>query len=262
MKSINYTMAVGAVTSKIIFNMLSENGVHEAALRTAINTEEPSIGYWWKRWNATTCYEAFPAANDASSEFPCSSALCVPLPAARCVPLCTHAALVPHIVFVFALADSHGTLNHVFLCGGIGHWMWKHLVGLTPAAPGFAKVSLRPRIHDSVGPRAVSGRFLSPKGTIASSWKISGSAANVVELSVSLPVGVQGATIVVPKPTSNGVPSKAVTITLGGKEVWDGTKLVGAAAGIQSAADGRAGVTFETTNGVFDFASKVPMPGQ
>ena len=75
MKSINYTMAVGAVTSKIIFNMLSENGVHEAALRTAINTEEPSIGYWWKRWNATTCYEAFPAANDASSEFPCSLAL-------------------------------------------------------------------------------------------------------------------------------------------------------------------------------------------
>ena len=29
-KNINYTMAVGAVTSKILFNMLSENGMHEA----------------------------------------------------------------------------------------------------------------------------------------------------------------------------------------------------------------------------------------
>jgi hypothetical protein len=40
--------------------MLSENGLHESAVRAAINTEEPSIGHWWKQWNATTCYEAFP----------------------------------------------------------------------------------------------------------------------------------------------------------------------------------------------------------
>ena len=65
---INYTMAVGAVTSKIVFNTLSENGLHEQALRTAINTEEPSIGHWWKKWNATTCYEAFPNTNNATSE--------------------------------------------------------------------------------------------------------------------------------------------------------------------------------------------------
>ena len=50
--AINYTMAVGAVTSKIIFNVLSENGMHESALRTAVSTEEPSIGHWWKKWNA------------------------------------------------------------------------------------------------------------------------------------------------------------------------------------------------------------------
>ena len=46
LRQINYTLAVGAVTSKILFNMLTENGLHEAALRTAINTEEPSIGHW------------------------------------------------------------------------------------------------------------------------------------------------------------------------------------------------------------------------
>ena len=48
-EAISYTLAVGAVTSKILFNMLSENGLHESALRTAINTDEPSIGHWWKR---------------------------------------------------------------------------------------------------------------------------------------------------------------------------------------------------------------------
>ena len=139
--------------------------------------------------------------------------------------------------------------------------MWKHLVGLTPAAPGFAKVGLAPRIHDSVGPRFVGGQFLSPKGMISSSWKISGDAADVVELSVSLPVGVQSATIMVPKPTKDGAPSTAASITLGGQEIWDGTKLVRTAAGIQSAKDGQEGVTFETTNGVFEFTSK-GLPGR
>ena len=218
LKMINYTMAVGAVTSKILFNLLSENGLHETALRAAINTEEPSIGHWWKKWNATTCYEAFPGANDAT--------------------------------------NSHGSLNHIFLCGGIGHWMWKHLVGLTPASPGFAMVSLHPRIHDSVGPRSVGGKFLSPKGMISSSWKISGAASDAVELFVSLPIGVQGATIMVPKPTKDGTPSTTASVTLGGKEIWDGTKLVGATAGILSAKDEREGIVFGTTNGVFEFVSR------
>merc|ERR1711871_637556 len=103
---------------------------------------------------ATTCYEAFPNTNSPT--------------------------------------NPSGTLNHIFLCGGIGHWMWKHLVGLTPAAPGFAEVGLAPRIHDSVGPRSVDGKFLSPKGMIKSSWKLS---AGTVSLSVSLPVGVSAASI-------------------------------------------------------------------
>ena len=214
LKSINYTLAVGAVTSKVLFNMLSENGLHESALRTAINTEEPSIGHWWKKWNATTCYEAFPNTNSPS--------------------------------------NPSGTLNHIFLCGGIGHWMWKHLVGLTPAAPGFAEVSLIPRIHDSVGPRSVGGKFQSPRGVISSSWKLG---AGTVSLSVSLPVGVGAATIVVPKPTTDGKPAAAASIKLGGTVIWDGAKLVGKPAGVLSAEDQPNGVAFKTTNGVFEFES-------
>ena len=157
-----------------------------------------------------------------------------------------------------ALVDKL-SLNHIFLCGGIGHWFWKHLVGITPAAPGFATVTIAPRIHDTVGPRSVGGQFLSPKGTIASSWRISGghSADTTVRLSVRLPVGVGGATIVVPKPTKAGRPAATAYITLGGQRIWDGAKLLGTPAGILSAQDGRDGVAFTTTNGMFEFVSSV-----
>ena len=158
-----------------------------------------------------------------------------------------------------ALVDKL-SLNHIFLCGGIGHWFWKHLVGITPAAPGFATVTIAPRIHDTVGPRSVGGQFLSPKGTIASSWRISGghSADTTVKLSVRLPVGVGGATIVVvPKPTKAGQTAATASITLGGHMIWDGAKLLGAPAGILSAQDGRDGVAFTTISGVFEFVSSV-----
>ena len=131
--------------------------------------------------------------------------------------------------------------------------MWKHLAGINPAAPGFVKVSITPRIHDSIGPRSVSGEFLSPKGTISSSWKFS--AADTVSLSVGLPVGVEGATIVVPKPTKDGQPATTVVITLGGKPVWDGARLLGTPVGILSAEDRGEGVAFTTTNGRFEFVS-------
>lgn len=117
-----------------------------------------------------------------------------------------------------------------------------------------AEVSIVPLIHDSVGPRSVGGQFLSPKGVIKSSWKLS---AGTVSLSVSLPVGVSAATIVVPKPTANGQPAKVASIKLGGTVVWDGAKLVGKRkpAGILSAKDQPNGVAFTTTNGEFSFES-------
>ena len=100
----NFTPRVGAVTSKIILNVLSENGLHRTALRAATATTMPSWGWWWTQ-NATTCWEAFPGGG--------------------------------------------ATRNHIFLCGGIGHWMWKHLVGLDRTTPGFATVRIAPKIDGS-----------------------------------------------------------------------------------------------------------------
>lgn len=64
----------------------------------------------------------------------------------------------------------------------------------------------------------------------------------------------------VPKPTVGGEPSARASIALGGKEIWDGAKLVGTPAGILSAKDVRAGVEFDTTNGVFHFVSTWASP--
>ena len=157
-------------------------------------------------------------------------------------------------------ATDRNTLNHIFLCGGIGHWMWKHLAGITPAAPGFAKVAIAPRIHDTVGPRSVGGQFLSVKGLITSSWRVT--RPDTVRLSVSLPIGVGGATILVPKPTTAGQPATGASIALNGKKIWDGTKLVGATEGILSAKDQQNGVEFTTTNGKFEFVSTSETDGR
>ena len=157
-----YNPFVGAVTSKILLNVLSDNGLHETALRTATTTTAPSWGYWWSR-NSSTCWESWPLGSGHGS----------------------------------------GTVNHIFLCGGVAEWMWKHLVGLTATAPQFAEVDVHPKVHPDVGPSSASGSFLSPRGTISSAWNLTnggvGSTASVM-LALSLPVGIEKATVTVPKP--------------------------------------------------------------
>jgi hypothetical protein len=81
--------------------------------------------------------------------------------------------------------------------------MWKHLIGLTATAPQFAEVDIHPKVHPDFGPLSASGTYLSPRGTISSSWNLtnggSGPSASVL-LSISLPIGVEKATVTVPKP--------------------------------------------------------------
>lgn len=152
-----YHLAVGAVTSKILLNVLSDNGLHKSAMRVATQTTEPSWGYWWTQ-NSTTCWEAFPGGSD--------------------------------------------TRNHIFLCGGVGEWFWKHLVGLTPASPGFEAIRIAPELDPDYGPGSLNATFHSVRGKIHSSWMIENSGARTgsVSMSVNIPLAVQTATIVVPKP--------------------------------------------------------------
>lgn len=224
-----YNPFVGSVTSKILLNVLSDNGLHETALKTATRNTVPSWGFWWTQ-NSSTCWESWP------------------------------------------LGDGHGsgTVNHIFLCGGIGEWMWKHLVGLTPAAPQFAEVTIHPKVHPVEGPAKVSSTFKSPRGPISSGWMLSDAGAglgSIVELNVSLPIGVQRATLVVPKPfmkvantgTSTGhfVVATNLVVVESGVKVWDGTKLVGNRPGITAAVEVGDGIAFEVTNGAYQFVSSL-----
>ena len=107
---------------------------------------------------------------------------------------------------------------------------------------------------------------MSPRGAIASGWKLGadggGAPGAVVELTVSLPVGVQRATVVVPKPfsklasTEDYAAAAAASVTEGGVEVWDGKKLVSPhPPGITAAEDVGDGIAFEVSNGAFHFVS-------
>ena len=149
-----YRPFVGAVTSKVLLNVLSDTGLHETAIRTATSTEEPSWGYWWTQ-NSSTCWESWPL--------------------------------------------GHGTRNHIFLCGGVGEWMWKHLIGITPISTHFQHASVAPKVHPIYGPARASGTYTSASGVIASAWNVTKRGA-AITLEVRLPVGVEQAVVLVPKP--------------------------------------------------------------
>jgi hypothetical protein len=98
-----------------------------------------------------------------------------------------------------AFPGGTDTRNHIFLCGGVGEWFWKHMVGLKPSAPAFAAVTIAPQLHYGLGPASMSGAFTSPRGVIESTWNLTDEGKTVLH-SVRLPVGVEHATVVVPKP--------------------------------------------------------------
>ena len=101
-------MAVGYQGSRWLLPALSASGEHETALRLALQTSEPSFGDWIAK-GATTCWENWSGVGDA--EHP------------------------PH--------PSH---NHIFLCGGIGAWIYESLGGITPIGAGFSTVRIAPQV--------------------------------------------------------------------------------------------------------------------
>ena len=113
-------------------------------------------------------------------------------------------------------------------------------------------MAIIPRIHDTVGPRAVRGEFLSPRGRILSSWRVDHGGS--VSLNVSLPIGVQAVTILVPYPMFDGMAVPGV-IKEHGALIWDGQASVGKHAGIAHAVAREDGVAFVASNGDYAFES-------
>ena len=65
-----YHLGTGAVTTKYLLNVLSENGLHNAALRVATQESAPSWGFWHTQ-NATTCWESWGTGDSHNHIFLC-----------------------------------------------------------------------------------------------------------------------------------------------------------------------------------------------
>ena len=166
-----YHLTVGSAGSKWFLRQLSAEGAHEHAMKLATQTTHPSFGYWIGK-GATTCWENWSGVQDDTH--PCPGG---------CVNPPTH--------------------NHIFLCGGVGEWMYRSLGGIAPASAGYRTVAIAPAISRDSGPSGVNSTVLTVRGTVKSSWKRAtdgGKTAGsrlLATLTVSVPVGM-AATISIP----------------------------------------------------------------
>ena len=153
----NYHGTYGSVGSKYVFNQLTSNGNHTIAMKLATQTTYPSYGYWISQ-GATSCWENWSGVSD--SQHP---------------PQPTH--------------------NHIFLCGGVSEWMYKHIVGIKSCGKGFERVCVRPFITPLVGPSSATGKVGTNYGQIKVSWS-----RDIQEKRITL-------SVTTPKPASIALPT-------------------------------------------------------
>ena len=141
--------------------------------------------------------------------------------------------------------------NHIMF-GTVGSWMYKHLLGVTPLAPGFASVRVQPSGVLCVGCNLTSaaGAVHTPYGPVVVRWLKSAANPPMVTLSVTIPLGAT-ATI--------GVPAAlGATISEGGLVAWRGGDFVPGVRGIASAAAVpgiEPRVDFRVGSGTYTFVS-------
>ncbi|MFF8618929.1 alpha-L-rhamnosidase [Streptomyces sp. NPDC015350] len=74
------------------------------------------------------------------------------------------------------------SFNH-YAYGSVGEWMYAHIAGIAPGAPGYRRIIVRPRPGGGV--REAKARFDSPYGPVTTHWT---TANGGFRLTVSLPV--------------------------------------------------------------------------
>ena len=212
----DYHLTVGSVGAKHLLPQLSANGLHEDAMKIATQQTYPSYG-WWIANGATTCWENYEGWPDP--EHP---------------PTPTH--------------------NHIFLCGGAGEWMYRSVLGIEPAAPGWKKITVRPLILAD-GPASATGSMATILGKISVAWTRAdadnqdSNTPAAATLEVTIPAGAT-ATVTIPCGASG-----PKTITESGKTVWANGKFVGGVKGVSEPKDQLLdGVTFEVESGSYSFA--------
>jgi len=80
-----------------------------------------------------------------------------------------------------------GSLDHVGLGGPVAGWVWRHLVGVRPTAPGFAEFEVEP--HFMRGSRALSARIRTIRGDLTVNYLPQD---DTVEIEIDAPPTIKG----------------------------------------------------------------------
>ena len=126
-------VTVGATGATHLLTMLSESGAHDDALGLATQASFPGWGYWMAH-GATTCWENWSGVADS-----------------------TH--------------PPEPTHNHIFLCGGLGAWLYRDIGGVRPGSDGYASVVIAPQISRLRGPSAVNTSLVTVRGRVVVEWE-------------------------------------------------------------------------------------------
>jgi alpha-L-rhamnosidase len=219
-------LAVGSVGQKWLFRSLTAAGDHDTALRVSTQTSYPSFGHWIAS-GATTCWENWSGVCDESHPG-------TPWPGRPGK----------------YIAPNPPTHNHIFLCGGVGEWMYRSLGGVAPGSPGYETAVIAPQVSRH-GPSGVNMSVLTVRGTVKSSWvrhdaRAHGDAGagtgtgtgRVFDMRVTVPVGVRGL-IAVPLLGLGAGEVRVVEVTTG-KVLWDPLLFRSTAADADADADADA----------------------
>ena len=144
----DFRITTGFVGTPVIADALSSNGYEELALRLLLQTECPSWLYS-VTMGATTVWERWDSLLPDGSVNP----------------------------------GGMTSFNHYAL-GAVADWMHRRLAGLAPAAPGYARISVRPILTPLLD--HASARHVTPYGLAAVGWSRDG---DVVTVTVEVPPG-------------------------------------------------------------------------
>ena len=199
----------GATGSKLILPVLTDAGYGEQAFRVATNPTYPGWGHLFLECGASTMWESW---TDCSNDLRRGGNPATGSTAPR-------------------------SLNHAFF-GTVDDWLFTHVAGIQPTAPGFRQVRIKPH---PVGDLTRASAFqTTPLGRVSTAW--TRSAAGRFVLRVEIPVGATAQVFVptadVDRVTEGGVPARdAVGVTV--LEPVDGTAV------------------FEVGSGVYRFRSRL-----
>jgi len=203
-------LSVGATGATHLLGQLAKNGRNDVAASLAASTSYPSWGNWLLR-NATTCWESWSGVADASHP-----------------PVPTH--------------------NHIFLCGGLGEYLYKDLAGITPLADGYSLVAIAPRAPLPASIDSVSAAVRTVRGTVSSSWQVL--AKQGFKLEASVPVHM-AADVLLPLREQK---AEAATVMLDGDVVFKaGLCQRSLPTGVTSCQAEEGALRFRVTSGVYVF---------